>query len=117
MPPGGKVVSCAPSDSPVASLPFKIGRNLALSEVFTGNLSNEYVAEGNELSSVARASKAAPAGKEPAVNRRHISRRVIDISTSRRKESKSGGIIPDNLLPSGHGPGVNCGAIGASLTE
>ena len=101
MPPGGKVVSCASSDSPVASLPFKIGRNWALFEVFTDNLSNEYVAEGNELSSVARASNPTEAGKEPAANRRHISRRVIDISTSRRKVRKSGGIIPDNLVRSG----------------
>src|SRR5437588_6870787 len=85
MPPGGKVVSCASKDSPVASLPFKIGRNWAFLEVFTGNFSNEYVAEGNELSSVARASNPTVAGKEPAANRRHISRRVIDIRTSRGK--------------------------------
>jgi hypothetical protein len=85
MPPGGKVVSWASSDSPVASLPFKMGRNWALFEVFTDNLSNEYVAEGNELSSVATASNPTVAGKEPAANIRQISRRVIGISTSRRK--------------------------------
>jgi len=87
--------------SPVASLPFKIGRNLALSEASTGNLSNEYMAEGNELSLVARASNPTVAGKEPAANRRHISRRVIDISTSRRKGRNPAGIISDNLLRSG----------------
>jgi len=85
MPPGGKVVFVRFQRFTCGKLAFKIGRNLALSEASTGNLSNEYMAEGNELSLVARASNPTVAGKSLPLTEDTFQRRVIDISTSRRK--------------------------------
>src|ERR1700747_862786 len=82
MPPGGSVVSCTSSDSPVASLPFSTSRICAPCGVRTGSFSNGYTAEGIDSSCVADASDGRIAGISIAGSIEHNSRRVTGMAIS-----------------------------------
>src|SRR5882762_10048488 len=84
MAPGGSVVACVSSDSPVASFPFRISRVCAPpAPVLAVSASNEKPPEGSELScSPANTSGAAAPESAAAGNSKHISRRVIVIRAS-----------------------------------
>src|SRR5467141_1036009 len=80
--PGGSVVSCTSSDSPVASLPFRTSRICALLGVRIGSFSNGYIADGSVPSCAAAFAGRKTAGTRAAGSRRHRSRRVSDIHFS-----------------------------------
>src|SRR5882762_8037988 len=84
MAPGGSVVACVSSDSPVASFPFRISRVCAPpAPVLAVSASNGKPPEGSELScSPANTSGAAAPESAAAGNSKHISRRVIVIRAS-----------------------------------
>src|SRR5882762_1224483 len=101
MAPGGSVVACVSSDSPVASFPFRISRICApLAALFAVSDSNGKPPEGSELScSPASAiGAAAPESASPGSSK-HISRRVIVIVPSsfevpRQRPKESFSITP-----------------------